>query len=87
MSLPTERNDIATHTTAVTIPAAAPINSDVHETCKNSRDVPTAPIHQVRRPNMIEAAVGERTGHANRTACNGENGCFAEEQRTDMRDR
>src|SRR4051812_39512941 len=53
VSLATERNDTATHTTAVAIPAAAPINSDVHDTCKNSRDVPTAPIHQVRRPNMM----------------------------------
>src|SRR4051812_21071361 len=53
VSLATDRNEMTTHTTAVMIPAAAPINSDVHETCRNSRDVPTAPIHQVRRPNMM----------------------------------
>ena len=44
------------HTIAAAMTAAAPVKSEVGDTCSPSRVVPTAPLHQVRRPAIIRAA-------------------------------
>ena len=49
----TERSDRATHASAVTTPAAAPMPSDAHERCNDNLVVPTAPTHHVRSPSIM----------------------------------
>ena len=41
------------HNSAVMIPDTAPMASEVGEMCSRSKVVPTAPTHQVRKPNII----------------------------------
>ncbi len=52
----TPRSVQAIASTAVTMPPAAPISSDVADGCSVSAVVPTAPTHHVRSPSMIAAA-------------------------------